>query len=288
MGLDLAPRRPSRRLPRLSGARSSAPPSLTMAWCSRRWAIWAKTVTRRCDGGGELAPGVWRAPNHPASPAILPARAMPCGKVLAVKRLPSRIHLQRHLRWGIESDNKLDKSCHALDQIGARTGPAVRALVHASMVSSMLVGLLAHHHRRREAPPAEANTSVPRRRSIHSRWPAPWAAPHKVSLVLSSSRAHKPTGAGASWRLASRTWARIQLAQPALDPRPASRWRITRGGRAKPERHRWFGCRPPEAANNSLFYNLTDHACRVTRSRIPQTECCSTPAGPRSGRRSPR
>jgi hypothetical protein len=71
---------------------------------------------------------------------------------------PRQIADLYRVRWEIESDNKLDKSCHALDKIGARTGPAVRALVHASMVSSMLVGLLAHHHRRREAPPAQANT----------------------------------------------------------------------------------------------------------------------------------
>src|SRR5690554_1436252 len=30
------------------------------------------------------------------------------------------------VRWEIELDNKLDKSCHRLDQIGARTAPAVR------------------------------------------------------------------------------------------------------------------------------------------------------------------
>jgi hypothetical protein len=71
---------------------------------------------------------------------------------------PRQIADLYRVRWEIEMDNKLDKSCNALDKIGARTGPAVRALVHASMVSSMLVGLLAHHHRRREAPPAHANT----------------------------------------------------------------------------------------------------------------------------------
>ena len=71
---------------------------------------------------------------------------------------PRQIADLYRVRWEIESDNKLDKSCHALDQIGAQTGPAVRALVHASLVSSILVGLLAHHHRRREAPPRRANT----------------------------------------------------------------------------------------------------------------------------------
>jgi hypothetical protein len=57
------------------------------------------------------------------------------------------------VRWEIELDNKLDKSCLRLDEIGAETGPAVRALVHASIVGSMIVCLLAHHHRLRQAPP---------------------------------------------------------------------------------------------------------------------------------------
>lgn len=58
------------------------------------------------------------------------------------------------IRWEIECDNKLDKSCSRLDEIDARTGPAVRSLLHASLISSMMVCLLAHHHRRREAPPS--------------------------------------------------------------------------------------------------------------------------------------
>jgi hypothetical protein len=62
------------------------------------------------------------------------------------------------VRWEIESDNKLDKSCLRLDEIDARTGPAVRALVHSSMVGSIMICLLAHHHRRREAPPPRPGT----------------------------------------------------------------------------------------------------------------------------------
>jgi putative transposase len=62
------------------------------------------------------------------------------------------------VRWEIESDNKLNKSCSHLDQIAARTGPAVRALVHASIVSSIIICLLAHQHRLGEAPPPRAGT----------------------------------------------------------------------------------------------------------------------------------
>ncbi|HET8937462.1 MAG TPA: transposase, partial [Polyangiales bacterium] len=46
------------------------------------------------------------------------------------------------VRWEIELDNKLDKSACRLDEITARTASATRALVHASMVASMLACLL--------------------------------------------------------------------------------------------------------------------------------------------------
>ena len=51
------------------------------------------------------------------------------------------------VRWEIESDNKLDKSGFRLDEVNAQTGPAVRALVDASIVSSILICLLVHRHR---------------------------------------------------------------------------------------------------------------------------------------------
>lgn len=57
------------------------------------------------------------------------------------------------VRWEIESDNKLDKSCLSLDRINARSGATVRALVHAAMISATLVCLLAHLHRLRDAKP---------------------------------------------------------------------------------------------------------------------------------------
>jgi len=66
---------------------------------------------------------------------------------------PRQIADLYRVRWEIESDNKLDKSCLHLDEIGAKTGPSVRAMVHASMVSSIIACLIAHHHRLKEAPP---------------------------------------------------------------------------------------------------------------------------------------
>jgi hypothetical protein len=62
------------------------------------------------------------------------------------------------VRWEIESDNKLDKSCSHLDDIAARSGPSVRAMVHASIVSSIIACLLAHHVRLKEAPPPRQST----------------------------------------------------------------------------------------------------------------------------------
>ena len=86
------------------------------------------------------------------------------------------------VRWEIESDNKLDKSCLNLDEIGARTGPSVRAMVHASLVGSIIIGLLAHHHRRRETrPPKDGaeRTSAP----IHPQTLARVAGCAAVSLA---------------------------------------------------------------------------------------------------------
>jgi putative transposase len=61
------------------------------------------------------------------------------------------------VRWEIESDNKLDKSCNHLDSVQAQTGPAVRSLVHASIISSMLACLICHRHRIKERKPRGGN-----------------------------------------------------------------------------------------------------------------------------------
>jgi putative transposase len=66
---------------------------------------------------------------------------------------PHQIADVYRVRWEIESDNKLDKSCNHIDSVEAETGPAVRALVHASMISSMLACLISHRHRLKEPRP---------------------------------------------------------------------------------------------------------------------------------------
>ena len=50
------------------------------------------------------------------------------------------------VRWEIELNNKLDKSSHRLKGIDARKPAAVHALIHATMISSMLVGLIVHRY----------------------------------------------------------------------------------------------------------------------------------------------
>lgn len=76
---------------------------------------------------------------------------------------PLQISDLYRVRWEIESDNKIDKSCSHLGEIGARTQASVEALVHASMVSSIMINLIAYHHRRRECQPTkgEQRTTPP-------------------------------------------------------------------------------------------------------------------------------
>ncbi|MBK8481686.1 MAG: IS4 family transposase [Proteobacteria bacterium] len=127
------------------------------------------------------------------------------------------------VRWEIELDNKLDKSCLRLDDIGAKTGPAVRALVHAAMVASVIVCMLAHHHRRREAPP-------PRGRAERTKPPLhPQALARMVAVAaFAIGRAFELSGREADLEVASPRRAiqrrdRPQLAAPPLRPRPNAR-----------------------------------------------------------------
>ncbi len=71
---------------------------------------------------------------------------------------PTQVLDLYRVRWEIEADNKLDKSCLRLDEVKAHTGAAVRGLIHAAMVSAMLVCLIAHRHRLREAAPPKQGT----------------------------------------------------------------------------------------------------------------------------------
>lgn len=59
---------------------------------------------------------------------------------------PHQIADLYRVRWEIETNNKLDKSSHRLEEIDAKRGAAVRAMVHASLISSVLVNSIVHGH----------------------------------------------------------------------------------------------------------------------------------------------
>lgn len=82
---------------------------------------------------------------------------------VARDRGPHQIADIYRVRWEIESNNKLDKSSHRLDEIDARRPAAVRALLHASLIASILVGTLVHTHNRE----LRATTGVRTRPPLH-------------------------------------------------------------------------------------------------------------------------
>lgn len=65
------------------------------------------------------------------------------------------------VRWEIETNNKLDKSSHRLDEIDAKRGAAARAMVHASLISSILVNSIVHTHNRATPTKADVRTRPP-------------------------------------------------------------------------------------------------------------------------------
>ncbi len=77
---------------------------------------------------------------------------------------PAEVATLYRVRWDIEIDNKVDKSCWQLDEIAARTPETVRALVDAAMVGATLSCLLVHRHRMEEVrarPRAKTRTTQP-------------------------------------------------------------------------------------------------------------------------------
>ena len=111
------------------------------------------------------------------------------------------------VRWEIESDNKLDKSCNHLQEIKAQTGPGVRALIHASLISSMLACLVVHRHRLKEARRRIKPPSGPRRRCT------PVGSAGRGSAARSLAKAFELSGESAQkvatpGPVSGRTWAR--------------------------------------------------------------------------------
>ena len=58
-------------------------------------------------------------------------------------------------RWEIETDNRLNKSCFNLDEIGSKTVSALHAMIHAAMTGTVICCLLAHRHRLANRPPVD-------------------------------------------------------------------------------------------------------------------------------------
>ncbi len=65
---------------------------------------------------------------------------------------PRQVATLYRVRWEIESNNKIDKSCHRLDAIDAKKPEAVRALLHASLVASIVVCIIGHKVQIEERP----------------------------------------------------------------------------------------------------------------------------------------
>jgi hypothetical protein len=65
------------------------------------------------------------------------------------------------VRWEIETNNKLDKSGQRLHDIAARRPTTARALLHASLLGSMVVGALVHSHNVATRPAHGARLTPP-------------------------------------------------------------------------------------------------------------------------------
>lgn len=137
------------------------------------------------------------------------------------------------VRWEIELDNKLDKSCHRLDEVGARNPATVRALVHASIVASVLIGLLAHHHRLEEG-------HAPRNRPYRTRPPI---HPQRLGRMVATAASTIARALEATGPEADREWERIArlLVHQGTDPNWRRRPSVLdqlRGWKIRPKRPR--------------------------------------------------
>ena len=117
---------------------------------------------------------------------------------------------------------KLDKSVHRLDAIDAERPCSLKALLHASLIASILAALLAHTH--------NLNTR-PQQTEPHVRGPP--ASP-RLALQLAVScqsiaqafdlQGEEATRAGQD-RSVAHTWRRIPIAPSPIRLRSAPRWK---------------------------------------------------------------
>jgi DDE family transposase len=102
---------------------------------------------------------------------------------------PHQIADLYRVRWEIETNNKLDKSSHRLEEIDAKRGPAVRAMVHASLISSVLVNSIVHTHNRVTPTKADRRTRPPLHAGLVARMLATAAFRITDTLELSADAA---------------------------------------------------------------------------------------------------
>ena len=143
------------------------------------------------------------------------------------------------VRWEIETNNKLDKSGHRLHQIDARRPAAVRALLHASLIASMVVGAIVHAHNQATRPDTGPRRQPPLHHALVARMLA-LAGPRIADAFdrtgteadqiwhhLATAVVH--AGQDANWR--SKPSILDQLrgwpAKPGTKPRLSSRARVT-------------------------------------------------------------
>ena len=146
---------------------------------------------------------------------------------------PHQVSDLYRVRWEIESDNKLDKSCNHLEQIGAQTGPAVRALLYASLISSMLACLVVHRHRLKQPALSEAHPE-PTTAPLH---------PQSVARAMGSAAVSLAGALELSGEAAERKWQHLaeHLTHMGKDPnwrRSPSILEKLRGYRITPGRPR--------------------------------------------------
>jgi hypothetical protein len=84
----------------------------------------------------------------------------PKGDCFFLTNLPPRLGPRQvadryRVRWEVELSIKRDKSVHRLDQVDAERPCSVKALLHASLIASIIAALLAHAHHRQTRPSQE-------------------------------------------------------------------------------------------------------------------------------------
>jgi putative transposase len=106
-------------------------------------------------------------PKHPLHLRLIGVHT-PKGYCFFLTNLPPRIGPRQvadlyRVRWEVERSIKLDKSVHRLDQIDAERPCSVKTLLHASLIASLIVALLAHKHNLQTQPsqPGAPRTEAP-------------------------------------------------------------------------------------------------------------------------------